>query len=84
MLCTIQWLIMGYYNSASCYGLYRIGISCVSPFISSLTSVCSVKVSHMTDSVDTALGAMPPPLFKLSTVICMSVESKKLTSQQII
>ena len=47
---------MGYYNSASCYGPYRMDISCVSPFILSLTSVCSVKVSHMTDSVDAALG----------------------------
>ena len=45
---------MGYYNSANCYGPYRIDISSVSPFISSLTSVCLVKVSHMTDSVDAA------------------------------
>ena len=48
---TIQWLILVYGNSVSYYGPDCINISCVSPFISSLTSVCSVKVSHMTGSV---------------------------------
>ena len=55
VVCTIQWLILVYSNSVSYYEPCCINISCVSPFISSFTSVCSVKVSHMTDSVYPAL-----------------------------
>ena len=46
-------------NSASNNGPCRIKNLSVTLLISSLTSVCSVKVSHATDSVDVALKASP-------------------------
>ena len=41
-------------NSLSCYELYYITISCMPLVILNFTSVCSVKVSHTTDSDDPA------------------------------
>ena len=82
VVCKIQWLILVYSNSVSDYGPYCIDISCVSPFISSLTSVCSVKVSHMTDSVYPTLGCNWHPsvanrLPRVSLVLlCIEVYSK--------
>ena len=48
------------YDSVINHGLLQLSdfdISALSPFISSLASVCSVNVSHMSDSVDAALMA---------------------------
>ena len=41
-----------YSNSLTCYGPYYIITSCILLVISNLRSVCLVKVSHTTDSVD--------------------------------
>ena len=54
---------MTYKPSASYYEPCWMNILHIQRLISSLTSVSSVKMSHTTDSVNSALRAVPVPMY---------------------